>query len=176
MVNSIATARGKVKERARLFTATEVGFEQRPTNEEIIQENLRRFNLIYPNSFHCEVGFKSYCPFLKYLLIYLFVQSYCPRKGDYENPEIAHCIATVLFHGPGSVGAMYPDYFADMPLTVVAFVLAIVSDFLFHLRYIGALLTWACNSGSSVLRSGRAGGSKMVISVWLRCARNTRPS
>lgn len=105
MVNSIATMRGKVKERIRPFAATAAGFEQRPANQEVIQENLRRYHLIHPNSFHCE--------------------SYCPRKGHFENPEVAHCIAIALFHGPGSVGLMYPDYFTEMPLTVVAFALAI---------------------------------------------------
>jgi hypothetical protein len=59
MVNSIATMRGKVKERLRPFVATAAGFEQRPTNQEVVQENLRRFNLLYPNNFHCKVIFWS---------------------------------------------------------------------------------------------------------------------
>ncbi|KAJ1299319.1 hypothetical protein OPQ81_000002 [Rhizoctonia solani] len=44
---------------------------------------------------------------------------------DYESSEIGHCIALMLFYGPSSVGVIYPDYFWDMPLTVVAFALAI---------------------------------------------------
>lgn len=59
MVNSIATMRGKVKERLRPFVAAAAGFQQRPANEEVIQENLRRYHLIYPNSFHCEVSTRS---------------------------------------------------------------------------------------------------------------------
>ncbi|KAG8705609.1 hypothetical protein FRC11_008918 [Ceratobasidium sp. 423] len=47
-----------------------------------------------------------------------------PCSGDYESPEIGHCIALAIFHGPNSVGVMYPDYFWDMPLTVIAFTLA----------------------------------------------------
>ncbi|KAG8686841.1 hypothetical protein FRC11_008254 [Ceratobasidium sp. 423] len=47
-----------------------------------------------------------------------------PCSGDYESPEIGHCIALAIFHGPNSVRVMYPDYFRDMPLTVVAFALA----------------------------------------------------
>ncbi|KAF8602242.1 hypothetical protein BDV93DRAFT_509480 [Ceratobasidium sp. AG-I] len=105
MVNSVATMRGKVKERVRPFTATTAGFQQRQMNQQVIQENLNRFNEIYLNNFHC--------------------RTYVPRSGHYENPEIAHCIAVALFHGPGSVGMLYPDYFTDMPLTVVAFALAI---------------------------------------------------
>ncbi|KAF8594186.1 hypothetical protein BDV93DRAFT_179855 [Ceratobasidium sp. AG-I] len=105
MVNSIATLRGKVKERLRPFTAMVAGFQHCTTDQEVIQENLRKFNLIYPNSFHCK--------------------SYSPRKGHYEHPEIGHCIAVALFHGPGSVGVMFPDYFTDMPLTVAAFALAL---------------------------------------------------
>ncbi|KAF8601015.1 hypothetical protein BDV93DRAFT_254241 [Ceratobasidium sp. AG-I] len=105
MVNSIATLRGKIKERLRPFTASVAGFQQCTTNQAVIQDNLRKFNLIYPNSFHCK--------------------SLVPRKGHYESPEVAHCIAVALFHGPGSVGVMFPDYFMDMPLTVVAFPLAL---------------------------------------------------
>ncbi|EUC57341.1 hypothetical protein RSOL_219290, partial [Rhizoctonia solani AG-3 Rhs1AP] len=55
----------------------------------------------------------------------IFEISSTPRYGDYEHPEIGHCIALVIFYGPNSVGVMYPDYFRDMPLTVVAFALAI---------------------------------------------------
>lgn len=32
----------------------------------------------------------------------------------------------LLFHSPTAVGVMYPDYFKDMPLTVVAFCLVMV--------------------------------------------------
>jgi hypothetical protein len=55
-------------------------------------------------------------------------QSTNPRGGDYEHPEIGHCIALAFFYGPSSVGVMFPDYFRDMPLTAVAFALAIVSS------------------------------------------------
>ncbi|KAG9093018.1 hypothetical protein FS749_015245 [Ceratobasidium sp. UAMH 11750] len=105
LVNNIATVRGKARDRCCPFTITAAGFQQSLTNQQVIQENLRRFHLIYPNSFHCK--------------------NFSPREGHYENPEIAHCIAVMLFHGPNSVGAMYPDYFVDMPLPVVAFVLAV---------------------------------------------------
>jgi hypothetical protein len=54
-------------------------------------------------------------------------QSYCPHWGHYENPDVAHCVAVALFHGPGAVGVMYPNYFVEMPLPVVMFALAIVS-------------------------------------------------
>lgn len=56
MVNNIATLRGKVKERLRPFAAQAAGFKQRQMNQRVIQENLAKFNLIYPNSFHCKVG------------------------------------------------------------------------------------------------------------------------
>ncbi|KAG9075425.1 hypothetical protein FRC06_010091 [Ceratobasidium sp. 370] len=105
LVNNIATVRGKTRDRCCPFTVTAAKFQQNLMNQQIIQENLRRFHLIYPNTFHCK--------------------TFCPRKGHYENPEVAHCIAVTLFHGPSSVGVMYPDYFVDMPLTVVAFALAI---------------------------------------------------
>lgn len=62
------------------------------------------------------------------MLTYYPIKSYFPRKGHFESPDIGHCIAVALFDGPNSPGVMYPDYFLDMPLTVVAFCLAIVSD------------------------------------------------
>ncbi|KEP45196.1 hypothetical protein V565_304310, partial [Rhizoctonia solani 123E] len=105
LVNNIATLRGKAKERLRDFVTRVSGFFQNLLKQEQILKNLERFNELYPNSFHCK--------------------SSTPRYGDYEHPEIGHCIALVIFYGPNSVGVMYPDYFRDMPLTVVAFALAI---------------------------------------------------
>ncbi|KAG8732417.1 hypothetical protein FRC11_013817 [Ceratobasidium sp. 423] len=105
LVNNIVTLRGKAKERLREFVARVSGFNQNLLKQEEILKNLACFNELYPNSFHCK--------------------SSSPRYGDYEHPEIAHCIALVVFYGPNSVGVMYPDYFRDMPLTVVAFALAI---------------------------------------------------
>ncbi|KAG8690078.1 hypothetical protein FRC11_013989 [Ceratobasidium sp. 423] len=54
-----------------------------------------------------------------------------PHSGEYENPEIAHCIALAMFNSPNSVRVLYPDYFWDMPLTAIAFALAIISRFCF---------------------------------------------
>ncbi|CAE6429977.1 unnamed protein product [Rhizoctonia solani] len=104
MVNNIATLRGKVKERLREFVAVVTGFQQNLSNQRVIQQNLDLFNRVYPNTFHCK--------------------NYNPRHGDYEHPDIGRCIALAFFHGPGAVGTMYPDYFRDMPITVVAFALA----------------------------------------------------
>ncbi|CAE6459674.1 unnamed protein product [Rhizoctonia solani] len=101
MVNSIATARGKVKERLREFAARVAGFQHITKNQKIIEKNLICFNRLYPNSYHCK--------------------SIKPRSGDYESPKVGHSIALALFYGPSSVGVLYPDYFRDMPLTVVTF-------------------------------------------------------
>ncbi|EUC54039.1 hypothetical protein RSOL_027690 [Rhizoctonia solani AG-3 Rhs1AP] len=104
MVNSIATRRGKAKEHLREFVARISGFRQNMKKHKVIQRNEDIFNQLYPNNFHC-------------------LESN-PRRGDYEHPEIGHCIALILFHGPNSVGVLYPEYFQDMPLTAVAFCLA----------------------------------------------------
>jgi hypothetical protein len=56
MVNNIATLRGKAKERLREFVAKVSGLQQRLRDQNVIQENLNRFNEIYPNSFHCAVS------------------------------------------------------------------------------------------------------------------------
>ncbi|CAE6403487.1 unnamed protein product [Rhizoctonia solani] len=105
MVNNIATLRGKAKERLREFTARVAGFKQTSRNPAVIQKNIALFNMLYPNSFHCKTS--------------------NPRAGDYEHEEIAHCIALILFYSQTAVGVLYPDYFQDMSLTVVAFCLAI---------------------------------------------------
>lgn len=136
MVNSIATKRGQVKERLRPFVAAAAGFEQRPANQEVIQENLRRYILLHPNNFHCEVCFMFPFLFPANILTVWSEQNPCPRTGHFENPEVGHCIAVALFYGPGSAGVMYPDYFTEMPLTVVAFALAIVSCLLFIFLYL----------------------------------------
>ncbi|CAE6503370.1 unnamed protein product, partial [Rhizoctonia solani] len=93
MVNSIATRRGKTKEQLREFVARVSGFRQNLKKHKVIQRNEDIFNRLYPNNFHC-------------------LESN-PRRGDYEHPEIGHCIALILFHGPNSVGVLYPKYFLN---------------------------------------------------------------
>ncbi|KAF8754468.1 hypothetical protein RHS01_06101 [Rhizoctonia solani] len=105
MVNNIATLQGKTKERLRKFVESVCSFEQSLTNQNIIRKNLGIFNKIYPNTFHCK--------------------NWDSCKGDYKNPNIGRCVALAFFHSPGLVGVMYPDYFQEMPITIVAFALAI---------------------------------------------------
>ncbi|KAG8716828.1 hypothetical protein FRC08_008739 [Ceratobasidium sp. 394] len=105
MVNYLATLRGKVKERLQPIIAFHHGLNHRVTNQQEIQNNLDAYHLAWPNTFHCT--------------------SYSPRRGHYENPEIAHLIGATLFYSPSAVGLQFPDYFDEMPLTVVAFILAV---------------------------------------------------
>ncbi|KAG9122329.1 hypothetical protein FRC07_001347 [Ceratobasidium sp. 392] len=105
LVNSIATSRGQAKELMHPMTENIHGFVHCLRDQQAIQENLNCFNLIYPNSFHCK--------------------SYCPRQGHYESPDVPHAIAGILFRGPSLPGVLFPDYFKDMSLNIVAFVLAI---------------------------------------------------
>ncbi|KAG8760394.1 hypothetical protein FRC11_000497, partial [Ceratobasidium sp. 423] len=105
MVNSIATSRGRVKEQLCEFVARVSGFQHTTTNQKFIEMNLIIFNRLYPNSYHCK--------------------TITPHSGEYENLEIAHCIALAMFYGPNLVRVLYPDYFRDMPLTAVAFTLTI---------------------------------------------------
>ncbi|KAG9079828.1 hypothetical protein FRC06_007423, partial [Ceratobasidium sp. 370] len=125
MVNYIATLRGKIKERVRPVLSHVEGFDHCVATQEDIQTNLDLFHELYPNSFHCT--------------------SRRPRKGHYENVLLARCIAAAFFYGPNSVGVLFPDYFEDMPLTIVAFILAIIqfcleewSDGYFVSRDLGA--------------------------------------
>ncbi|KAF8600370.1 hypothetical protein BDV93DRAFT_510967 [Ceratobasidium sp. AG-I] len=105
MVNYLATLRCKVKERLRPIVAEVHGFTHRIANQQDIQDNLDRYSLVHPNTFHC--------------------REYSPHKGHYESPHLARFIAAGLFHGPTSVGAQFPEFFEEMPLTVVAFILAL---------------------------------------------------
>ncbi|QRV72595.1 hypothetical protein RhiJN_14949 [Ceratobasidium sp. AG-Ba] len=106
MVNYIATLRGKVKEKVRMIVEIVYEFDGRIVTQQDIEANLDRFNEIHPNTFHCT--------------------SFRPRRGHFESEHIARCIAAALFQGPNSVGVLFPDYFEEMPLTVVAFILAMM--------------------------------------------------
>lgn len=94
MVNSIATLRGKVKERMRPFTAHAAGFEQRQTNQEVIQENLNRFNLLHPNNFHCKVSLAFY---LIVWLNFFALIDILPAQGTPRKPRdrALHCSRVV---------------------------------------------------------------------------------
>ncbi|KAG9101533.1 hypothetical protein FRC06_002951 [Ceratobasidium sp. 370] len=105
MVNYIATLRGKIKERLRPVAVEVHGFQHRITSQQDIEDNLDRFNLAHPNSFHCK--------------------SYSPRRGHYESPNIPRMIGAALFYGLTSVGVQFPEFFEEMPLTIVAFILAV---------------------------------------------------
>ncbi|KAG9081186.1 hypothetical protein FRC06_005745, partial [Ceratobasidium sp. 370] len=105
MVNYLTTLQGKVKERLRPLVTFIHSLQHRVTSQQEIQNNLDAYNLVWPNTFHCA--------------------SYSPRGGHYENPEIAHLIGAALFYSPSAVGLQFPDYFDEMPLTVVAFILAV---------------------------------------------------
>ncbi|KAG8685288.1 hypothetical protein FRC08_013209 [Ceratobasidium sp. 394] len=106
MVNYIATLRGKLKERVRPIVGPSQGFNHCIATQQDIQNNLDLFHELHPNSFHCT--------------------STRPRRGHYEHIDVAHCIAAAFFYGPNAVGVLFPDYFEDMPLTIVAFILAIM--------------------------------------------------
>ncbi|KAG9108045.1 hypothetical protein FRC07_008531 [Ceratobasidium sp. 392] len=106
MVNYLAMLRGKMKEHIPPLITSSHGFEHRAVTPEAIQGNLDRFHKIYPNSFHC--------------------MSTRPCKGHYEHPNIGHCIAASLFYGPNLPGVLFPDYLENMPLTIVAFILALM--------------------------------------------------
>ncbi|KAG8679624.1 hypothetical protein FRC08_016858 [Ceratobasidium sp. 394] len=112
MVNSLATARGKVKDLLRPFTQYTFGFEKPALNAEAINRNLAIFREIHPNRFHC--------------------LEYQPPYGHYENNALSQAIAVALFSNPSSVGVTFQNYFNPMPLTTAAFVLVNV-QFCIHL-------------------------------------------
>ncbi|KAG8707607.1 hypothetical protein FRC08_000392 [Ceratobasidium sp. 394] len=104
MVNSLATARGRVKDVLRPFTQYTFGFKKPALTTEAINRNLAIFREIHPNRFHC--------------------LEYQPAYGHYESDSLSQAIAVALFSSPTSVGVTFRNYFDPMPLTTVAFVLA----------------------------------------------------
>ncbi|QRV95466.1 hypothetical protein RhiJN_23484 [Ceratobasidium sp. AG-Ba] len=105
LVNYLATLRGKVKERLRPVIAEIHGLQQRIATQEDVQHNLDAYHQAHPNSFHCA--------------------SMSPRSGHYESPHIGRVIGAGLGYGPTSVIVQFPEYFENMPITVVAFMLAL---------------------------------------------------
>ncbi|QRV76878.1 Formin-like protein 20 [Ceratobasidium sp. AG-Ba] len=105
LVNYLATLRGKVKERLRPVIAEIHGLQQRIATQEDVQHNLDAYHQAHPNSFHCA--------------------SMSPRNGHYESPHIGRVIGAGLGYGPTSVIVQFPEYFENMPITVVAFMLAL---------------------------------------------------
>ena len=126
MVNNLASLRGRVKEYLRPVIVTGYGFRRFAVSQEDIQFNRDLYAVPYPNNFHCTV--RVYCLILTGFLIYNYLQEFSPRRGHYENEEIFSAVAAGLFNGPNSVGALFEEYFVNMPLQVVAFILAMVSD------------------------------------------------
>ncbi|KAG9091639.1 hypothetical protein FRC06_000482 [Ceratobasidium sp. 370] len=104
MVNSLATARGRVKDALCPFTQYTFGFEKPTLTPEATNRNLAIFREIHPNRFHC--------------------LEYQPAYGHYESGTLSQAIAVALFSNPSSVGVTFQNYFDPMPLTTVAFVLA----------------------------------------------------
>jgi hypothetical protein len=49
-----------------------------------------------------------------------------PRRGHYESSDIGRVIGACLAYGPTSVIVQFLDYFDPIPITVVAFILALV--------------------------------------------------
>ncbi|KAF8594584.1 hypothetical protein BDV93DRAFT_565269, partial [Ceratobasidium sp. AG-I] len=106
MVNNLASLRGRVKEYLRPVIVTGYGFKRFAVSQEDIQFNRDLYATLCPNNFHCT--------------------EFSPRSGHYENEEIFSALAAGLFNGPNSVGALFEEYFVDMPLQVVAFILAMM--------------------------------------------------
>ncbi|QRV93926.1 LON domain serine protease [Ceratobasidium sp. AG-Ba] len=105
LVNYLATLRGKVKERLRPVIAEIHNLQHRIATQQDVQGNLDAFHQAHPNSFHCA--------------------SMSPRSGHYESPHLGRVIGAGLGHGPTSVIVQFPEYFENMPITVVAFMLAL---------------------------------------------------
>jgi hypothetical protein len=56
-----------------------------------------------------------------------------PRRGHYESTDIGRVISACLAYGPTLVIVQFPNHFDPVPITVVAFILALVC-IIFHVR------------------------------------------
>ncbi|KAF8598913.1 hypothetical protein BDV93DRAFT_512069 [Ceratobasidium sp. AG-I] len=115
MVNNLATLRGRVKDRMRPVIQEGYGFRPFAVSQEDIQYNRELYARLTPNNFHCTS-----------FLVNKSTQQFTPRAGHYENGEIFHAVAAAFFHGPNSIAVLFPEYFDDMALEVIAFVLAMM--------------------------------------------------
>jgi hypothetical protein len=133
MVNYLATLRGKAKERLRPIVPEIHELQHRVASQQDVQDNLDAFNEAHPNSFHCAVSPRFICIVSKHTLLMCLIicqQSMSPRRGHYESANIGRVIGACLAYGPTSVIVQFPDYFDPIPITVVAFILALVRLFL----------------------------------------------
>ncbi|KAG9118480.1 hypothetical protein FRC07_006999 [Ceratobasidium sp. 392] len=106
MINGLASGRGRFKDPIRSLVQYRLDFIKSAMTTEEINHNLEVFNSVHPNSFHC------------------LRQN--PDYGHYENPLLTHAIAATVFANPNAPGAVHCEMFNPVPLTTVAFVLAIV--------------------------------------------------
>ncbi|KAG9091538.1 hypothetical protein FS749_016466, partial [Ceratobasidium sp. UAMH 11750] len=106
MVNNLATGRGRFKDPVRPLVQHTLKLIKPALTDEDVQYNLEIFFSVHPNTFHCK--------------------QFSPPSGHYESDLLTNAIATTMFSGPNAVGVVYKEFFNPMPLTTVAFVLAIV--------------------------------------------------
>lgn len=126
MVNALATGRGRFKDPVRYLIRSKLGFIKPALTPEDVNHNLELFARIHPNAFHCAVS--NTIPLLDVSLSHSNVsQEYSPPRGHYESDLLTQAIADTMFSGPNAIGVEHRELFNPMPLTTVAFVLALVS-------------------------------------------------
>ncbi|KAG9091249.1 hypothetical protein FS749_016677 [Ceratobasidium sp. UAMH 11750] len=106
MVNSLATGRGRFKDPIRFLVQSHFKLIKPASTPEAINHNLEIFRAVHPNAFHC--------------------QRYSPPYGHYESHLLTQAIAVTMFSNPNAIGVVHREFFEPMPLTTVAFVLAII--------------------------------------------------
>ncbi|KAG9093484.1 hypothetical protein FRC06_011502, partial [Ceratobasidium sp. 370] len=111
MVNGLATGRGRFKDPVRQLIQYKLKFVKPASTPEAINRNLEIFDAVHPNTFHCT----------RFSLPY----------GHYESDLLTQAIALTMFSSPTAIGVVHRKFFDPMPLTTVAFVLAIASNMQF---------------------------------------------
>ncbi|KAG9077446.1 hypothetical protein FRC06_008906, partial [Ceratobasidium sp. 370] len=106
LVNNLATGRGRFKDPVRQLVEFKLKLIKPASTPEAVNRNLEIFNAVHLNTFHCT--------------------RFSPPYGHYESDLLTQAIALTMFKDPNAVGVVHCEFFDPMPLTTVAFILAII--------------------------------------------------
>ncbi|KAG9104667.1 hypothetical protein FRC07_009756, partial [Ceratobasidium sp. 392] len=106
MINSLVSGRGRFKEPVRSLVQYKLRFYKPPMSVEEVNHNLEVFSSAHPNAFHC--------------------LRRDPVYGHYEGALLTQAIAATLLANPNSPGASHCEMFNPVPLTAVAYILALI--------------------------------------------------
>ncbi|CAE6431559.1 unnamed protein product [Rhizoctonia solani] len=105
VIAGLVTKRGRAKEQLRSAIEFLLGFNWFAMTPEEVALNISAFQRHHLNLFHC-------------------LEQELDRCGHYESKLMHHAFALALFYNEGAVGVVFSEYFEDLALATVAFILA----------------------------------------------------